>query len=154
MRTTLSRFSPLAAAALLTLAVRPALAQQTPAPRYAKAANREPAAFRTLAVYDFNVPRDAAIPSQVTVADSAGQLVASFRYQGAAATQTMTVDVIDTDLVLQGDTPAGPLTLRLFGQNDPSTTPSVAGRWWLGRWEGSLRSRSARRPAPVRVSSR
>jgi hypothetical protein len=56
----------------------------------------------------------------------------------------MVVTVLDTDLVLQGETPSGVLTLQLFGQNDAATTDAVAGRWWLGEQKGELRGRAVR----------
>ena len=77
----------------------------------------------------------------MTVADSLGALVASFRLPGEPTARPMLVTVLDTDLVLQGETPSGVLTLQLYRQNDSDTTDAVAGRWWLGDREGELRER-------------
>jgi hypothetical protein len=104
-----------------------------------------------VAVYRF-ARRDAAgLPAEVTLADSAGRLVAAYRLAGDAAggaggaARAMAVTAAGTDLVLRADTPAGPLTVRLDGQNDGSAAGPVAGRWWLGEARGLLRARPAAR---------
>ena len=99
-----------------------------------------PAALRTLATYRFVGVRAGAMPAEVTVADSAGQLVARFRMAGGAAAEPMLLTVLGADLVLQGATPAGVLTFRLYGQAE-GETPELAGRWWLAGAEGRLRGR-------------
>ena len=87
---------------------------------------------------------DPGVPDQVTVADSAGVIVAGLRLHGAREARPMLIDVLGTDLVLQGETPEGVLTLRLYGQGNPADTGSFAGRWWLGAREGTLRGRATR----------
>ena len=130
MRSMLSLVAPLAAAAL-TVAVRPAAAQPV--------AGVAPA--RTVATYRFTRARDGSMPSEVTIADSAGVLLASFRLPGDRAARPMAIDLTDSDLVLQGETPSGVLTLRFYRPGDLVATDAgaVAGRWWLGEQAGTLR---------------
>ena len=133
------------AAALCAAAVTPAAAQQIVAANYIPPVV-VPAAdavlLRTVAIYRFNASRVAGIPSQVTVADSAGTLVASFRLPGASETRAMMVEVLGEDLVLQGNTPSGLLTLVLYGRSDGAIAP-LTGRWVLGNREGELSGRAA-----------
>jgi hypothetical protein len=97
---------------------------------------------RPVAVYRF-ARRDAAgLPAEVTLADSAGRLVAEYRLAGDRMSHAMTVTTVATDLVLRAETPSGPLTVRLDGQNDGSALGPVAGRWWLGDARGALRARA------------
>ena len=141
---------PIAALALavaLLSTARPAAAQAAQATvRRADvtAAPVAPAA-RTLAVYRLGTGRAALpdLPVRVTVADSAGTLVARYLADGAAREATMAVTVMDTDLVLQAQTPSGLLTLLLERQND-AERGELTGRWWLGADGGALRARSAR----------
>ncbi|HKG90711.1 MAG TPA: hypothetical protein VKA84_02395 [Gemmatimonadaceae bacterium] len=156
MRTMRSSLPALAAVALsvaVAAAARPAAAQQPTAapgharpgvPRGADAGDAE--AARTVALYRFATPRrSSGLPALVTVADSAGQLVASFQLPGARGWRPMEVTLIGTDLVLQGETPDGVLTLRLYGQNEPGAAErGLSGRWWLGGQEGELRGRPGR----------
>ena len=95
---------------------------------------------RVVATYDFKGTRKAInFPMTVTVTDSAGTLVASTVLQGESIQRPLTVAVIESDLVLQGETRDGVLTLVLDKQAD-GTTPKVAdGRWSLGREAGKLR---------------
>jgi hypothetical protein len=150
MRTKLSLLSPLATAALCAAAVSPAAAQRATAPASVRPIVRPAAATaaaplpRTVAVYRFGAPREAGMPTQVTVADSVGQLVATFRLSGAGAARPMRVDVLNTDLVLQGDTPSGVLTLVLYRQNESEPAGTFAGRWSLGEQQGTLRGSAAR----------
>jgi hypothetical protein len=144
-----SILSPLALAALCA-AGRPATAQQAatadnvrPAVRTSRA-NADTVRLRTLAVYRFSTASVAGMPSQVTVADSAGELVATFRRAGTANTTPMLVDVLDSDITLHGATPSGVLTLVLFGQNDPTATGALIGRWTLGDRQGVLRGYAER----------
>jgi len=103
------------------------------------AVTADPALVRPVAVYQFVASHDAGIPKEVTVSDSAGVLVATFRLPGAAATRPMMVEVLNNDLVLQGETPWGVLTLVLY-QNDQEPVSAVVGRWILGDKEGKLRA--------------
>jgi hypothetical protein len=149
MRTTLSLLSPLAAAVLSAAAVTPAAAQHAAAPEHARpvvrhAADSVDASLRPVASYRFAASRPLGLPAQVTVADSAGGLVASYRMPGDRGPRPMLVNVLDTDLVLQGDTPSGVLTLQLYRQNDPGAAGAVFGKWWLGSRQGELRGRDDR----------
>ena len=147
---TLASFAPSLAALLLSAAaVQPALAQQAAISNFARpvirrAAPSPDAASRTLAVYRIAAPRDAGMPTRVTVADSAGRLVASYSLAGSADARPMLVEAFGTDVVLQGETPSGMLTLRLYGRNDAATPGTAAGHWWLGAQHGELRDRAAR----------
>jgi hypothetical protein len=102
-----------------------------------------PTALRTVAIYNFAASRSTGLPAQVTVADSAGSLVASYRLPDSRIVSPMTVDVRDSDIVLYGATPSGVLTLTLYGQND-SDASTVIGRWTLGHQQGALRGRTER----------
>jgi hypothetical protein len=95
---------------------------------------------RVVATYDFGAKRRAiAFPSVVTVADSAGTLVASASIPGSRTEIPMIVTVLDSDLVLQGETVDGVLTMVLDRQNEGGATQVTTGRWTLGAAEGSLR---------------
>jgi hypothetical protein len=137
MPTTFSRVSPLAAVALAAALARPAAAQP------AVAVSSE-AAPRTIATYRFTGARDGTMPTQVTIADSSGVLLASFRLPGDRAARPMAIDLTDSDLVLQGETPAGVLTLRFYQPADAASKGLVSGRWWLGEQDGVLRGRVTR----------
>ena len=149
MRTTLSLRSSLAAAAFCAVAASPAIAQHATATGYLRpvvnpASATADGALRTVAFYRFGTSRELGMPTQVTVADSAGTLVASFRLAGTRASRPMTVDVNDTDLLLQGETPSGVLTLELYQQQDSDAPGAVVGHWWLGKQQGTLRGRTVR----------
>lgn len=118
-------------------ATRPAAAQQA----LAVHATAGGATVRPVALYRFATPIEAGLPTQVTIADSAGALVASYRLAGDRAVRPLTVAVLDADLVLQGEAPAGLLTLVLERQNDVPAG-AVAGRWALGARQGALRGRT------------
>lgn len=134
----------LVAAAALCAAARPAAAQHAAVPGHVRPAAHADAAVRPLASYRLAAARRAALPAEVTVADSAGALVASYRLPGAAEPQPMVVTVIGTDVVLQGETPSGVLTLQLYGQNDADAAAPVEGRWSRAGQEGSLHGRATR----------
>jgi hypothetical protein len=51
----------------------------------------------------------------------------------------MMVEVLNSDLVLQGETPSGPITLVLH-QKDVEPVGAVIGRWLLGDMQGKLRA--------------
>jgi hypothetical protein len=150
MRLLRSILSPLAASALCVAALQPAAAQQVAATDNIRpAVSRVHAApdtvpVRTLAVYRFSASSVQGLPSQVTVADSAGELVATFLRPGTRTAIPMLVDVLDTDITLHGATPAGVLTLVLYGQNDSDASGTMVGRWTLGERAGELRGRTAR----------
>ena len=129
--------SPLAAAAVLCAAAAPSAAAQHAA--------QHAAAPRVVAVYRFAPAAVRDLPARVTLADSAGQLVASFHLQGARTARPATLAVIGDDLVLQGETPSGVLTLQLRGQSAPQSAEAsrapVTGSWTLGTSRGELRGR-------------
>ena len=85
-------------------------------------------------------------PQRITLADSAGQLVASYRTDGSAQSLPMRVEVIGADLRLQAETSAGPLVVDLEGQNAPAGAAPAAlrGRWQLRHEAGVLRGRVQR----------
>ena len=123
-----SRAGALAAAAIV-LAAAP-VAAQSPAD----------AAPRTVAVYRFDGWRAPGLPAEVTVADSADRLVATYRLRGHRVARPMEVSIVDEDVVLQGETPAGVLTIQLYRQERAGA--DVAGRWYVGRQHGELRGRA------------
>lgn len=126
--------SAIAAAAIAAFAA-PAAAQQDRA--------TDATAPRVLARYDFGAPqRLLSFPSTITVADSAGQLVASARVAGTPTTIPMIVHVIESDLILEAATPEGILTVVLDKQAQGGETKLSAGRWSLGKTEGRLRARA------------
>ena len=124
----------LAAAAVLAFAAAPLAAQQSNAIPSGTA--------RVVASFDFwNAPRDGAFPRSVTVADSAGTIVAYVDLAGDSKSVPMTVTVIERNLVLQGQTAGGVLTLVLDRQNEGGVTKLTSGTWTLGKAQGTLRGR-------------
>ena len=146
MRPPVSFYSLFTVAALVVAAGSPAAAQQ-PTTGYARlAANRAPSAdvrVRKLASYDFDSSFEG-MPTRVTVADSAGTLVASFRARGTRFDQPMKVAVADRDILLEGQTVRGTLTIVLYDQNDSMPAGSIIGTWTLGAYQGELRARAVR----------
>ena len=136
-------FYPLLVAALVIAAPAPTTAQPTFVRLAARAAADPRTATRTLATYDFNSTFEG-MPSRVTVADSAGTIVASFRPRGARADRPMKVGVADRDILLEAETVRGTLTIVLYEQNDPVAAGSVIGSWTLGSAQGELRARAVR----------
>ncbi len=131
MRTTLLA---LTAAASVSLAA-PLAAQHTSA--------LPAGAARVVATYDFrNTPSIASFPRAVTIADSAGAILARVDVAGTVRSIPMLVTVIENNLVLQGETPDGLLTLVLDKQNEGGTTRLASGTWTLGKAEGKLRGRA------------
>ena len=125
-------YSAIAASAAIVLTASTASAQQGHA-----TPNR---VQRVVATYSFGAPRATmAFPTIVTVADSAGTLVASARLQGEVREQPLAVSVIENDLVLQGETPHGVLTLVLDKQATGTEGKVTSGRWVIGNAEGKLR---------------
>ncbi len=123
-------------AAVLTLVASPLLAQGAKTPDRLS---------RVLATYDFgNRPQSAALPRMVTVTDSAGTIIARADVDGERRPIPMIVYAMDTDLVLQGETSEGVLTLVLDRQNEGDNMKFTSGRWMLGRAEGQLRGRGMR----------
>ena len=143
-----SLVSPIAAAVLALAAIETASAQSTVATANVRLATRsadivDAPRQRTLAIYQFDGSHEG-IPSQVTVADSAGKLVASYRLRGGWAERPMTVDVADSDILLQAQTPRGTLTMVFYQQNDPDAAVPLIGLWSLGTRQGELRGRAER----------
>ena len=140
-----SLLSALATAASLAVVASPAAAQLSVAARPLAAGPASPVVsvgHRVLAEYNFrNGPIDVAFPRTVTVADSAGTLVAHANFAGQRAEVPMTVTIIDSDLVLQGQTADGVLTLVLDRQNE-GLSSFENGRWTLGSVTGSLRGKT------------
>ena len=126
-----------ALAASLTVAAAPLAAQQTSL----VAGNP----VRIVASYDFrNAPRDAGFPHSLTVADSAGSILASVQIASQPRAIPMTVTVIEASLVLQGQTPGGVLTLVLDRQNEGGALTLASGTWTLGKLQGQLRASEKR----------
>ena len=94
-----------------------------------------------MATYRFTGVGDGTMPTEVTITDSAGVLLASFHLPSDRAARPTAVDLTDADIVLQGETPAGVLTLRFHQRGDDVAAGLVAGRWWLGTQDRSLRGR-------------
>jgi hypothetical protein len=145
MRILRSLLPAVATAAFSAAAARPATAQNAAAPDYIRpvvrhAAAADPAPVRTVAVYRLTGARNLDIPTQVTVADSLGQLVASFRLSGDRQAGPMTVAARDANLVLQGETRAGAFTLVLYRPTDPPAAGELVGSWSLGDRQGELRA--------------
>ena len=141
MRTPASFYSLFTAAIFSAAAIAPAEAQ--PYVRLAANETAPRAITRRLATYDFDSSIEG-MPTRVTVADSAGTLVASFRPRGGRADQPMKVAVADRDILLEGQTVRGTLTIVLYEQNDPMATGSIIGTWTLGAYQGELRARAVR----------
>ena len=144
MRATLSHVLPLLAAALL--AASPAAAQRAASSRAIAPDVATAGAVRTVATWQLLSPtRTSRLPERITVADSSGGLVAHYRLPGDRTAYPMLVVVMGADLVLQGDTPAGLLTLELIdanGSRDASTRATAAqGRWHVDAQHGTLRTR-------------
>jgi hypothetical protein len=138
-----SLYSFLTAGAIMITVAGPAVAQPTFVRLVANGAADPRTATRTLATYDFNSAFEG-MPTRVTVADSAGTLVASFRPRGARADRPMKVAVADRDILLEAETVRGTLTIVLYDQNDPMAVGSVIGSWTLGSAQGELRARAVR----------
>lgn len=143
MRTLPSFHSTLAIAALCASAFTPAAAQRTTRGEFLRTvANGNVApVVRALAVYELEAAPDG-MPTRVTVSDSAGTLVASYRVRGTGAERPMRVSVADSDILLEGETPRGTLTIVLYDGNDRSGPDVLVGRWALGSRRGELRGRA------------
>ncbi len=95
---------------------------------------------RIVATYDFRTTANSvAFPRTVTVADSAGTILARVAMGTEQRSIPMTVTIIESNLVLQGQTPEGLLTLVLDRQNEGGETKLSSGTWTLGRNSGQLR---------------
>ena len=137
-----------AAAALAVVGISsPAHAQRAIASNVVRTAVQpvaeDAAILRTVAIYQFEASRTTGMPNQVTLADSLGKLFATFTLPGNRTEQPMMVDVTESDIVLQGQTPAGIVTLMLYQRSDAALTP-LRGKWFLGERQGELLGRGAR----------
>jgi hypothetical protein len=146
MRITTSLRSPLTALALCAAVAAPAAAQNVAADyvRPAVAIASEAPVIRPVAIYRFNASRLLRLPVMITVSDSSGQLIASYRLPNVSRPEPMVVDVLGNDIVLQGETMSGLLTLVLSRQNDGDSPSMFIGWWSLGDERGDLRGRTAR----------
>jgi hypothetical protein len=147
MRTSLSLRSSLTIAAFCAAAGSPVAAQSAVAGNVRAVVNASTSADdatpRTVAIYTFGPSPSVGVPSQVTVLDSAGTYLASFRLPGSSANREMAVDAHAGDLYLQGITPNGILTLVLY-PSDTDDAGAVIGRWQVGSGEGELLRRAKR----------
>lgn len=113
------RTRTLAAASFVALAAlaMPAAAQSTAAPAApsASAPATEAWSAKPIGKYTLTMvrPDGQNMPVSVTVSDSAGALSALFWPVGDNDGHTMSVEVKGTDLVLNGQTPGGPLVITL-----------------------------------------
>jgi hypothetical protein len=143
MRATLPIILSFTAAALI--GATPAVAQRANVSRSIAPVVAPAGAVRTVASYDVVAAGDRNLPSRITVADSAGGLVAFYRLPGERTLHPMMVVVMGSDIVLQAETPAGLLTLELFDANDPrdgvATRGTPRGRWHLDGKQGELQGR-------------
>ena len=142
-----SILTPLSLAALAIAAIETASAQSTAASAnvrlVAHSADIVAPLQRTIAVYQLDGSQYG-VPAQVTVADSAGKLVASYRLRAGGAERPMKVDVADSDILLQAQTPRGLLTIVFYQQNDTDAALPLIGLWSLGTRQGDLRARAGR----------
>jgi hypothetical protein len=56
----------------------------------------------------------------------------------------MKVAVVDRDILLEGETVRGTLSIVLYDQNDPMSAGAMVGTWKLGSVQGDLRARAVR----------
>ena len=143
MRIQHSLLQPLAAAALTAIAFSPVVAQGAAMREHSRpvvvvAKPADASAWRPVAIYLFQSPRNAGMPNRVTVADSSGQLAATFTLRGSNIARPMFLEMRDDDLVLEGDTPSGPLTLTFPQRKDSDARSGIVGRWWLNGQQGEL----------------
>jgi hypothetical protein len=147
MRTSRSLRSSLTLAAFCAAAGSPVAAQSAVAGKVRPVVNASTTTDaitpRTVAIYNFGVSRSAGVPSQLTVLDSAGTYLASFRLPGSSVTHEMSVDANQGDLYLQGVTPSGVLTLVLY-PSETDDAGAVIGRWQVGTSQGELLRRTKR----------
>lgn len=127
--------------AALSGTARPIAAQQLDLASKTTIAVAAPADVRrVVATYDFGSrPRDIAFPRMVSVVDSAGTLIGKASILGDSREIPLTVTIMNSDLVLQGQTADGVLTLVLENQNDVGAKGGTTGRWILGNIRGTLR---------------
>jgi hypothetical protein len=99
------------------------------------------AVVRPVAIYNVaNRNHDRTMPVRVTLADSAGKLVASYNLAADTTTHRMGVIFYGEDLVLVGETKRGVLEMTFLKQLD-RPRGAVTGYWTRGSEEGLLRGR-------------
>ena len=84
---------------------------------------------------------DRTMPAVVVVADSAGQLVASYRLPKDSVEHRMGVFVYRDDLVIVGETEKGVLEMVFDKQAQGVPGHVITGRWSRGSQDGVLRGR-------------
>ena len=133
----------IAAAGVVSLpAVQTLSAQSVDAPSTTTQTAIARPAPRVIARYTFDSPSGTGLlPQLVTVADSAGTIVARASLRGLDREVPLTVTTLDADLMLQGMTDNGRLTLVLDRQNEGDGKRVQNGRWTLGRDGGALRDK-------------
>jgi hypothetical protein len=87
---------------------------------------------------------DRTMPSVVTVADSAGRLVATYRLPKDSTEHPMGVFVYNDDLVIVGETTRGVLEMVFENQAQHGPGSTITGRWSRGTEEGLLQGRVKR----------
>lgn len=144
MRRMRSYLSPLAAAAF-ALAAHPAAAQQftvASARPSTLASATDERLVRTIAIYSFEGARDPSMPSAVTIVDSAGTIIGTYRVRGNSDERVMNAEVEGMDLRLEAATPSGELTIVIYEIGERPRSTTVVGRWMLGNKQGELVRRS------------
>jgi hypothetical protein len=97
-----------------------------------------------IATYRFVGWRGAGLPTEVSLGDSAGTLVASYRTARMPDARPMSVYVVGEDVYLIGETTRGPLTIEFYERSRGSGDRALTGRWTLGDQAGDLRGRVER----------
>jgi hypothetical protein len=133
----------LCTAAALCADVRAAGAQRESSPDRAR-----PVALtdvvHPIATYRFVGWRGADLPTEVSLADSAGTFVASFRTPRTNVAHPMSVDVRGENVYMIGETSAGTLSIEFYERTRGSRDGVIEGRWTLGTRSGELRGRVER----------
>jgi hypothetical protein len=139
----------LCTAAVLAADVRAAGAQHASTPDRARPAS--PAALtdvvHPIVTYRFVGWRGADLPTEVSLADSAGTFVAHYRTPRTPDARPMSVDVRGENVYMIGDTPAGVLSIEFYERSRTARDGVLEGRWTLGARSGELRGRLERSTA-------
>ena len=133
----------LCTAAALGADARAALAQHASSPDRARPA--APAdVVHPIVTYRFVGWRGADLPTEVSLADSAGTFVASFRTPRTPDARPMSVDVRGENVYMIGETAAGVLSIEFYERSRGARDGVLEGRWTLGTRSGELRGRVER----------
>lgn len=146
MRRMRSLYSPLAVVAL-ALAAHPAAAQQLAVASIRTSASSvasDDPNVRPLAKYSFEGAYAAEMPIEVTVSDSLGTIIGSYRVRGSSATRALQAQVEGNDVFLQAETRAGTLTIAIYQLGERDKSSDVIGHWMLGERQGDLLRRPVR----------